>query len=81
MTSLLCQEDARLSLCLCYSSTAVTDQSDGWLNDAIDYLCHLVPVSSLQPGRSENGVPTNDIAEDEDLLNVALWQRGSTTHR
>lgn len=44
--------------------------------DMISLLCRL-PVSSLQPGRSENGVPTNDIAEDEDLLNVALWQRGS----
>lgn len=28
--------------------------------------------------RSEQGVPTRDIREDEDLLNVALWQEGAS---
>ena len=30
-------------------------------------------VAPIPSGRSQNGVPTDDIAEDEDLLNVALW--------
>ncbi|CAJ1373594.1 unnamed protein product [Effrenium voratum] len=29
-------------------------------------------------GRPEQGVPTRDISEDEDLLNVALWKEGAT---
>lgn len=29
-------------------------------------------------GQPEQGVPTDDVAEDEDLLNVALWREGAT---
>lgn len=35
----------------------------------------IVLVELFLPGISQNGVPTDDIAEDEDLLNVALWYR------
>lgn len=60
-------QDCDMTSLLCQEDTKLWHDS---------LLCRL-PVSSLQPGRSENGVPTNGIAEDEDLLNVALWQRGS----
>ena len=46
---------------------------------------HLIPAQSelLQSlsGRSQNGVPTDDIAEDEDLLNVALWHPSCKSHQ
>ncbi|CAE7499817.1 unnamed protein product [Symbiodinium natans] len=35
-------------------------------------------LSAKVAGRKEQGVPTAGIAEDEDLLNVALWQEGAT---
>jgi len=35
-------------------------------------------LTAKMKGRSQNGVPTDDIAEDEDLLNVALWSEGAT---
>ena len=60
-------QDCDMTSLLCQEDTKLWHDS---------LLCRL-HVSSLQPGRSENGVPTNGIAEDEDLLNVALWQRGS----
>ncbi|CAE7427317.1 unnamed protein product [Symbiodinium sp. CCMP2456] len=35
-------------------------------------------LSAKIAGRKEQGVPTSYIKEDEDLLNVALWQEGAT---
>ena len=56
------------------------------LVDMLTSLCHMplhvVSLTALSncraPGVAQQGVPTRDIAEDEDLLNVALWTEGAT---